>query len=130
MATQQYWIGQNDYYGNPLYSIVQVDEYGFLYDPADWNDYIGRCLAGIQFNTKSSRGYWYYVLSADQLKVVTWLRNYYMSHNYYPSVRKMASDNGFIINQLYQLFPTGPIGGAIRIAGLPRPLGVNGAGCL
>jgi TusE/DsrC/DsvC family sulfur relay protein len=91
-----------------------VDEDGFLDDPMIWNEQVAADLAsteGIE------------TLSADHWKLVNYLRTYYLEFGIAPMIRKLCKDNGFKLNYVYEMFPSGPAKGACKVAGLPKPTG-------
>jgi len=38
-------------------------------------------------------------------------------------IRKLCKATGFKLNEIYELFPSGPAKGACKVAGLPKPTG-------
>ena len=40
-----------------------------------------------------------------------------------PMIRKLCKETGFKLNQIYEMFPSGPAKGACKLAGLPKPTG-------
>jgi tRNA 2-thiouridine synthesizing protein E len=38
-------------------------------------------------------------------------------------IRKLCKETGFTLQQIYELFPSGPAKGACKLAGLPKPTG-------
>jgi dissimilatory sulfite reductase related protein len=93
---------------------VELDEDGFLNDPADWNNDMAAYFA----NVEEVEG-----LTEDHWKVINYLREYFQKFGVAPMVRKLCKDTGFTLKEIYDLFPTGPAKGACKIAGLPKPTG-------
>ncbi len=91
-----------------------VDEDGFLQNPDIWNRDVAKDLATTEHITDMTDGHW---------KVVQYLRDYYLQFGVAPMVRKVCKETGFKLNQIYDLFPSGPANGACKIAGLPKPTG-------
>ncbi len=91
-----------------------VDEDGFLEDPAIWDDAVARDFA---------KGEEIAELTDDHWKVINYIRNYYLEFGIAPMVRKLCKETGFKLNQIYELFPSGPAKGACKLAGLPKPTG-------
>jgi tRNA 2-thiouridine synthesizing protein E len=91
-----------------------VDEEGFLDDPEIWNEQVAADLATTEDIA---------TLSADQWKLVNYIHNYYIEFRTAPMIRKLCKDNGFKLNQVYEMFPSGPAKGACKVAGLPKPTG-------
>jgi TusE/DsrC/DsvC family sulfur relay protein len=91
-----------------------VDEDGFLEDPGVWNDQVAVDLATTEGVS---------ALSEDHWKLVRYLRNYYLEFGIAPMIRKVCKETGFKLNEIYELFPSGPAKGACKVAGLPKPTG-------
>jgi len=91
-----------------------VDEDGFLEDPNVWSEQVAQDLA----TTEGIEG-----LTDDQWKLVNYLRNYYVEFGIAPMIRKLCKETGFKLNQIYEMFPSGPAKGACKVAGLPKPTG-------
>ena len=91
-----------------------VDENGFLQDPAQWSEEVALGLAQTEGIEK---------LTDDHWKVVRYLREYYMKFHVAPSIRMLCKQTGFPLKQIYQLFPSGPAKGACKLAGMPKPTG-------
>ncbi len=92
----------------------QVDEDGFLEDPSLWNENVATDLA-----TTEGVGQ----LTPEHWKVINYIRSYYLEFGIAPMVRKLCKESGFNLNQIYELFPSGPAKGACKLAGLPKPTG-------
>ncbi len=92
----------------------EVDEDGFLQDPSIWNAEVAKDFAGLE-EIKD--------LTDDHWKVINYLRNYYLEFGIAPMIRKLCKETGFKLNQIYDLFPSGPAKGACKLAGLPKPTG-------
>ncbi len=91
-----------------------VDEDGFLEDPAIWNDQVAADLATTEGVSALSENHW---------KLVKYLRTYYLEFGIAPMIRKVCKETGFKLNEIYELFPSGPAKGACKVAGLPKPTG-------
>ncbi len=92
----------------------EVDEDGFIQDPAGWDDAIARALAAQEGIIELTDEHW---------KIIRYLRNYYLQFGVAPMIRKLCKETGFQLKYIYQLFPTGPAKGACKLAGLPKPTG-------
>jgi tRNA 2-thiouridine synthesizing protein E len=92
----------------------QVDEDGFLEDPALWNEAVAGDFASLEGVEVLTENHW---------KVITYIRNYYLEFGIAPMVRKLCKETGFKLNEIYELFPSGPAKGACKLAGLPKPTG-------
>lgn len=91
-----------------------VDEDGFLQEPERWTDEVAKDFAhseGVE------------ALTEDHWKLIHYIRNYYIQFGIAPMVRKVCKETGLNLNQIYQLFPSGPAKGACKLAGLPKPTG-------
>jgi dissimilatory sulfite reductase related protein len=94
--------------------IFEVDEDGFIQDPARWNESVATGLAGEEGIT---------ALTEDHWKVIRFLHGYYAQFGSAPMIRKLCKETGFDLKTIYKLFPTGPAKGACKLAGLPKPTG-------
>ncbi len=93
---------------------VDVDEDGFIQDPALWNETIARAIAHTEEVDDLTEDHW---------KVIHYLRDYYQEFGIAPMIRKLCKQTGFQLKYIYELFPSGPAKGACKIAGLPKPTG-------
>ena len=93
---------------------VDVDEDGFLADPAVWNKEIAVALSKTEEVDEMTDEHW---------QVVNYLRDYYQEFGIAPMIRKLCKQTKFSLKQIYEMFPTGPAKGACKIAGLPKPTG-------
>ena len=91
-----------------------IDEDGFIQDPADWNEIVALGLAQTEGVDELTEDHW---------KVVNYLRDYYKEYNIAPMIRKLCKESGFKLKEIYDLFPSGPAKGACKVAGLPKPTG-------
>ena len=94
---------------------IEVDEDGFIADPAIWNEDIAKFLAETQEGIAE--------LTPDHWKLINYLNKYYKDFGIAPMIRKLCKDTGFELKYVYELFPSGPAKGACKIAGLPKPTG-------
>ena len=92
----------------------EVDEDGFLQDPEIWNEAVAKDFATTEAVADMTESHW---------KVVNYIRNYYLQFGIAPMIRKLCKETGFKLNQIYELFPSGPAKGACKLAGLPKPTG-------
>jgi tRNA 2-thiouridine synthesizing protein E len=93
---------------------IEIDEDGFIQEPDKWNEEVALALAKTEGVD---------TLSDDHWKVVNYLREYYLEYGVAPMIRKLCKSTGFKLNQIYELFPSGPAKGACKVAGLPKPTG-------
>jgi tRNA 2-thiouridine synthesizing protein E len=94
--------------------MLEVDEDGFIADPAQWDEKVAGSLAVTEGVDALSETHW---------KLVNYLRDYYLKYNIAPMIRKVCKDTGLPLKQIYELFPSGPAKGACKVAGLPKPTG-------
>ncbi len=93
---------------------IEVDEDGFIQDPALWTKSLAAALAETEE---------VYELTDEHWVVINYLREYYLEFGIAPMVRKLCKKTGFKLKHIYKLFPSGPAKGACKIAGLPKPTG-------
>jgi TusE/DsrC/DsvC family sulfur relay protein len=91
-----------------------VDEDGFLENPEIWNNDVALDFASTEGVNELTEAHW---------KVINYLRNYYLQFGIAPMIRKLCKETGFKLNEIYELFPSGPAKGACKLAGLPKPTG-------
>ncbi len=94
---------------------IEVDEDGFIADPAMWTEDLARFLAKTAEDLPE--------LTEEHWKVIHYLNKYYKDFGIAPMIRKLCKDTGFDLKKIYELFPSGPAKGACKIAGLPKPTG-------
>lgn len=92
----------------------EVDEDGFLQEPDRWNDNVAKDFAKTEAINELTDAHW---------KVIHYIRNYYLQFGIAPMVRKLCKETGNKLQEVYQLFPSGPAKGACKLAGLPKPTG-------
>ena len=97
---------------------MQLDEEGYLVDPAQWNEQVAEALA------REDR----IVLSDEHWAVIRFMREYHEQHQIAPDARhvmkhlaefKGAGKAGR--NDLFMLFPYGYVKQACKIAGMRKP---------
>jgi len=93
---------------------IEVDEDGFMDDPALWNERIALALASTEGVDKLTEDHW---------KLVHYLRDYYLKFGIAPMIRKLCKETGFSLKKVYEMFPSGPAKGACKVAGLAKPTG-------
>jgi len=93
---------------------LEVDEDGFMEEPALWNERIAIALASTEGLTELSEEHW---------KVINYLREYFNENGLAPMIRKLCKDTGCSLKRMYELFPSGPAKGACKVAGLSKPTG-------
>lgn len=93
---------------------VEVDEDGFLEDPAVWDEAVAKALATTEGVDDLTEEHW---------KLVNYLRDYFLKFGIAPMIRKLCKETGFPLKKVYELFPSGPAKGACKVAGLAKPTG-------
>jgi dissimilatory sulfite reductase related protein len=94
--------------------MLEIDEDGFIQDPALWDDEVAISLAVTEGVTDMTDEHWH---------LVRYVRKYYLDFNMAPMIRKLCKETGFKLKKVYELFPSGPAKGACKVAGLPKPTG-------
>jgi tRNA 2-thiouridine synthesizing protein E len=93
---------------------VQVNEEGFLTNPAEWTKEIAVEIAkeeGIA------------ALTADHWKVIDFCRQNAVGSGKAPTLRTITTGSGVTTKEMFGLFPKGPAKKVARIAGLGKPEG-------
>jgi tRNA 2-thiouridine synthesizing protein E len=93
---------------------IEVDEDGFIQEPDKWTESVAKVLAGTEGVNELTERHW---------QLINYLRDYYKKFGIAPMIRKMCKEVGMKLNEVYELFPTGPAKGACKAAGLPKPTG-------
>lgn len=92
---------------------VHVDAEGFLTDPSEWDEGLGKTLAsaiGID-------------MTEDHWKVIRFLREDFKAQGETATTRRVQTVGGFPTKQQFELFPKKPAKKMAYIAGLPKPRG-------
>ena len=93
---------------------IEVDEDGFIQEPDKWNESVAKALAETEGVSELTEKHW---------QLINYLRDYYKKFGIAPMIRKMCKEVGMKLNEVYELFPSGPAKGACKAAGLPKPTG-------
>ena len=93
---------------------IELDEDGFLVNPADWCPEFVAAVAKDEAITELTEDHW---------KILNYLRSYYQKYDSCPPIRMLVKESGVDLKTIYNLFPTGPAKGACRLAGAPKPTG-------
>ncbi len=93
---------------------IEVDEDGFIQEPDKWDEAVAKALAETEGVQELTEKHW---------QLINYLRDYYKKFGIAPMIRKMCKEVGMKLNEVYELFPTGPAKGACKAAGLPKPTG-------
>ena len=94
---------------------VELNEEGFLVDPALWNEDLAVALAMQEEGLQE--------LTDQHWSVIRFIRGHFLEHDAAPMVRLVCKGSGVPLKMIYELFPSGPARGACKLAGLPKPDG-------
>jgi len=92
---------------------INVNEEGFLTDPKEWTDDIGKALAA-QIGITLTDAHW---------KAIRFLRQDFEAQGETATLRRVSTVGGIPIKELFALFPQKPAKKMAYIAGLPKPVG-------
>jgi tRNA 2-thiouridine synthesizing protein E len=92
---------------------VQVDAEGFLTDPSEWDEQLGKSLAA-QIGIDLTDEHW---------KAIRFLREDYAAHGETATLRRISTVGGIPTKSLFALFPQKPAKKLAYVAGLPKPKG-------
>jgi TusE/DsrC/DsvC family sulfur relay protein len=92
---------------------IHVDDEGFLTEYDEWDDDLGKVLAG---NIGVD-------LTDDHWKVIHFLRDDYKTQGETATIRRVSTLGGVPTKQLFELFPKKPAKKMAYVAGLPKPHG-------
>lgn len=93
---------------------IEVNEEGFLVNPADWNEEIAAELAKEEGIAVLTEAHW---------KVINFSRESAGTSGSSPTLRAITSGSGVNTKELFSLFPKGPAKKVAKIAGLGKPEG-------
>ena len=93
---------------------VQVDDAGFMTDPAEWSEELAPVLA---------RDVGIAELTPDHWLVIRFLRTDFAATGETPTLRRIATSAGIPTKRLFELFPQKPGKKMSYVAGLPVPKG-------
>ena len=94
---------------------VQVNDEGYMTDPAEWSKDIAEAIAGEEGLSELTEGHW---------KVIDFCRQFAVgSSGKSPTLRQITTGTGVSTKELFALFPKGPAKKVARIAGLGKPEG-------
>ena len=92
---------------------LDVDDDGYLTNPAQWNRDIAAAIARRE----------YVELTDRHLVVIDYLRRQFTATGKTPGIFKVTKESGVNAKELYALFPGGPLLKAAKIAGVGKPEG-------
>ncbi len=92
---------------------VDVNEEGFLTDPQEWNEDLGTELARL-IGIEMTDAHW---------EVVRFLRQDHDVMGETATLRRVSTQTGVPVKQLFALFPKKPAKKMAYVSGLPKPKG-------
>ena len=92
---------------------LDVNEEGYLTDPAQWNETIAAAIASEEGVGPLTDAHW---------KVLQHLREKHAAGEEV-TIRQLGKSGIVTTKELYTLFPNGPLKKAAKIAGVPKPVG-------
>lgn len=90
-----------------------MDEEGFLESPDTWDEAVAQELARAEGLPELTDMHW---------RVLRYIRQHWATNETAPLTRELCKETGLKLTEIYELFPSGPVG-AYRIAGLGKPPG-------
>ncbi|BAJ64789.1 TusE/DsrC/DsvC family sulfur relay protein [Anaerolinea thermophila] len=93
---------------------VQVNDEGFMTNPAEWTKEIAVELAKEEGIAELTEQHW---------KVIDFCRQTGLSSGKAPTLRQITTGTGLSTKDLFALFPKGPAKKVARISGLGKPEG-------
>ena len=84
---------------------IEIDEDGFIQEPAKWNKDVAEDLAKTENAFPMSEEHW---------KLVSYLRDYYVKFGIAPPIRMVVKQTGFDLKYIYKLFPGDRQRGPVR----------------
>lgn len=92
---------------------VEVNDEGFLQNPDDWDEQLGAEFARL-IGVDMSEEHW---------KLVKFLRDDYKTMGETPTLRRVSTQLGLPVKQLFTMFPGKPAKKMSYVAGVPKPKG-------
>jgi tRNA 2-thiouridine synthesizing protein E len=93
---------------------VQVNDEGFMTNPAEWNKAIAVEVAKEEGIAELTEAHW---------KVIDFCRQSAVSTGAAPTIRTITNGSGVTTKDLFALFPKGPAKKVAKISGLGKPEG-------
>jgi TusE/DsrC/DsvC family sulfur relay protein len=93
---------------------VQVNDEGFMTNPAEWNKAIAVEVAKEEGIAELTEAHW---------KVIDFCRQNAVSTGAAPTIRTITNGSGVTTKDLFALFPKGPAKKVAKISGLGKPEG-------
>ena len=92
---------------------IQVNDEGFLTDPGEWDEELGKALAAAIGIT----------LTDEHWKAIRFLRDDFTEQGETATLRRVSTRGGIPVKQLFALFPQKPAKKMAYVSGLPKPHG-------
>ena len=92
---------------------IHVNDEGFLTDPAEWDEDLGKVLAS-QIGITLTDQHW---------RAIRFLRQDFEERGETATLRRVATVGGIPVKELFVLFPQKPAKKMAYVAGLPKPHG-------
>jgi tRNA 2-thiouridine synthesizing protein E len=92
---------------------IHVDEEGFLTDPREWDEDLGKALAAAIGIT----------LTDEHWTAIRFLRDDFADMGETATLRRVSTRGGIPVKKLFALFPQKPAKKMAYVAGLPKPHG-------
>ena len=93
---------------------VQVNDEGFMTNPAEWNKDIAAVIAAEENIAELTPEHW---------KVIDFCRQSAVTSGKAPTLRTITTGTGITTKEMFTLFPKGPAKKVARISGLGKPEG-------
>lgn len=93
---------------------VQVNDEGFMTNPAEWNKDIAVAVAAEEGIPQLSPEHW---------KVIDFCRKDATASGKAPTLRRITTGSGISTKEMFSLFPKGPAKKVAKISGLGKPEG-------
>jgi len=92
---------------------IHVNDEGFLTDPTEWDEDLGKLLA-TQIGITLTDEHW---------KAIRFLRKDFEEQGETATLRRVSTRGGIPVKELFALFPQKPAKKMAYVAGLPKPHG-------
>jgi tRNA 2-thiouridine synthesizing protein E len=93
---------------------IEVNEEGFLTDPAEWNKEIAAIIAEEEGISELSEKHW---------AIIDYCRQSATENGSAPTLRAITKGTGISTKELFALYPKGPAKKVAKISGLGKPEG-------
>ena len=94
--------------------IIQINDQGFMIDPAEWTKEIAIELAREEGIPELTEAHW---------QIIDYCRRTASETGSAPTMRQITTGTGITTKELFNLYPKGPAKKVARISGLAKPEG-------